>query len=862
MVLVDTNSTRTGDSVHATETSLQKLLEGAKQYLVPLYQRPYSWGRKDVGQLWSDIVELAEQRDLVPGTTHFIGSVVLAPAPNLGPVDVQRYLVIDGQQRLTTLTLLLAAIRDRREKLEGPDHFRRIMYQFLANEWDVEHRLKLLPTQLDRAAYSACIEKASTHDDDGTIATNFRLLAAGLEELDDPDQPLDIKRIEDAVLQGLSLVCITASADDNAHRIFESLNNTGVALTQGDLLRNYLFMRMPTHGDAVYNAHWLPLQKALTNDQLETLFWIDSLRANPAVRQSDTYVTQKRRLDQLPAEADIADEVKRFSRLGGLYRVVLDPELEPDPGLRRTLGRLQKWGSTVVQPVLVYLLDEREAGRATTEQIARAAHLLESYLIRRLLIGRATAPLNRTMASSVNEINKELPVDQALHEYLSTGRKYFATDRQIQQALHEVPFYLNGRAAQRKLVLEWIEEAFGAKELVGFDNLSIEHVMPQTLTPEWEQSLAEDSGDFASVAELHEALTHVLGNLTLTGYNSELSNSPFRVKRAQLASSGLHMNQKIALHETWGRSQILERADALADLICKEWTGPVQGTTPAPPLAPQWFRLHAALAAMPPDSWTTYGECAALIGSHAVPVGTHLANVVAPKAYHVMGANGQISPGFRWSDPAMKDVDPRELLTQEGVRFDQNGQADPAQRLDAKALAELLGDVQDDVPDSLAPGPSGDDDGALQDSFLRQLTASQPPSVVLGVERLLLTWYALGGRAVYGASSETTCFLCLAREGMEDTWPLAIYPKGKGKAEVVFQWMANREPFDDLAAREELRRRLNEVVGIDLPADSLRRRPGFPLRVVASDPGLEGVAQALQWFVDMCLGRAELKPSL
>lgn len=277
------------------------------------------------------------------------------------------------------------------------------------------------------------------------------------------------------------------------------------------------------------------------------------------------------------------------------------------------------------------------------------------------------------------------------------------------------------------------------------------------------------------------------------------------------------------------------------------------GTDPVPHLAPQWTRLHAALAAIPSDTWTTYGDCAALIGSHAVPVGVHLANVAAPKAYHVLGTNGQISAGFRWLDPAMSGVDPRRLLADEGVRFDEKGHADPSQRLDTKALAELFDDADREAPEDLRPRDRRTGDDRMGESFLRQLGGSQPPSVVLGVQRLLGTWSVLGGDLEYGATSPTSCFLSLSREGVEDTWPLALYPQGK--AEVAFQWLQNRQPFDDPAAREELRRRPNDAAGIDLPAGSLGRRPSFPLRVVASDTGLQGVAQVLQWFVDMCLGK-------
>lgn len=238
--------------VAARETSLQELLEGSKQYQVPLYQRTYSWTRAQLARLWEDVATLAEDRADDPKVTHFIGSLVLAASPANGPAGVSEFLVIDGQQRLTTLSVLLCAIRDHRAAHEGPEHRERIDQQYLQNRWKVEaHRMKLVPTQADRYAYLACLDAAPEAGGSDPIGAAYRYFAGELVAVDDPDDPADIDRIEDAVISGLSLVSVTAQPGDNAHRIFESLNNTGLRLNQGDLLRNYLFMRLPTRAEAV-----------------------------------------------------------------------------------------------------------------------------------------------------------------------------------------------------------------------------------------------------------------------------------------------------------------------------------------------------------------------------------------------------------------------------------------------------------------------------------------------------------------------------------------------------------------------------------------------------------------------------------
>src|SRR5690606_34311875 len=251
------------------ETTLQELLEGSKQYQIPLYQRTYSWSRPQLERLWADIRKLAEDRTDDPHATHFIGSLVLAPSPMNGPAGVAEFLVVDGQQRLTTLSILLCAIRDYRAEHEHSEHRDRINQQYLINRWALErYRLKLLPTQADRASYLACVDATPQAGGSDLIGAAYRYFTAQLAAADNPDDPFDIERIEEAVISGLALVSVTTHQGDNVHRIFESLNNTGLRLTQADLLRNYFFMRLPTRGETVYRSLWLPLQQQLTSKEL------------------------------------------------------------------------------------------------------------------------------------------------------------------------------------------------------------------------------------------------------------------------------------------------------------------------------------------------------------------------------------------------------------------------------------------------------------------------------------------------------------------------------------------------------------------------------------------------------------------
>src|ERR1700722_3091305 len=577
-----------------------------------------------------------------------------------GPSGVSDWLVIDGQQRLTTLSLLLCAVRDHLA-VTSPSDRDRINEQYLINKWHPERYTKLQPTQADRAAYLACVDDTPQAGGADRIGAAYRSFRAKLATLGDGQQ---VRQLERTIVSGLAIVAVTAGVGDNVYRIFESLNNTGLKLTQADLLRNYLFMRLPARGEAVYRSLWLPLQESLASEQLETLFWLDLVQRDPRFKQTETYAEQQKRLDRLAGEAEIEREIARFNRLGTYLTVILDPARETHPEVRKRLARLQDWGSTTVYAVLLYLLELRDEGRETSDDIARAMLYLESFFVRRLVIGRATANLHRILAALVTEIDKNKPVAEEIRVSLSTGRKYYASDEEIVGALQGIPFYLNGRANQRKLVLQRLEESYGSKEPVAPEKLTIEHVLPQTPTPDWRAELAQDLQAGEPFEQAYQSLLHTLGNLTLSGYNPKLSNSSFAEKRKLLATSGLVMNQEIAAQPRWGRPEILARAAQLANRIAQEWPGPIDVTEP---LDPAWEVAVRALAEIPAGGWTTYGDVAALIGTHPIAVGSRLANYPIPNAHRVLQADGRISPNFRWVDE--RPESPRALLESEGVTF-------------------------------------------------------------------------------------------------------------------------------------------------------------------------------------------------
>ena len=678
----------------ASEVTFLDLVQGEKQFQVPLYQRTYGWEKPQLEQLWSDLLGQAEAASTASQPPpHFVGSVVLAPSPLLQAGGVQRWLVVDGQQRLTTLMLALAAMRDHAEPSD-PVAADRIQRQYLVNEFRTggDH-LRLLPTQSDRDAYRAIVVGEEGAVPTGTLTEAYRWFRTVLAGLDDQEGSVGAEQVEQVVRSGLSIVLVTADAGDNVYRIFESLNNTGLRLRQADLLRNYVFMRLPHRGEEVYEHLWLPMQDRLGIDDLELLVWLDLvIRGDQQVKQGETYRAQQRRLEKIPAtdEAAVEQEVRALARRARHLERIVDPSAETDAGVRARLDSLKRWGAQTSYPLVMHLLDLWERGEATADEVAEALMLIEAFLVRRMLCQVPTNNLNRVFAAAPAQVPAGESVVDSVRAYLSGERRYWPTDARVRDSARTRPFYWTGRGPQRTFVLRRLEESHGASEPVDFDGaaFSIEHVLPQTATAEWLDLLAADVDEGESPQELHARLVHIIGNLTLTAENSTLSNHPLERKQGIYDRSALRMNREIAEAPGWGRQQILDRSDALADRIVALWPGP-SGDQHDAGEGRDWSLLRQACAALPAGAWTSYSDLAELISSHPVPVGGHLSQHPVDNAWRVLKADGSVSPQFRWLEPDRTD-DPREKLLTEGVRFD-GPRADPAQRWDAEALAGAVG---------------------------------------------------------------------------------------------------------------------------------------------------------------------------
>ncbi len=542
----------------------QKLFSGEMQFIVPLFQRSYSWKLKQWRTLWQDLLELPE---LEAGRQHFIGSVVMHPT-NTVPTGVSKYAVIDGQQRLTTLFLVLIALRDVARQ-GGDDRLAdRITDTYLSNKWAPPHeRYKLLPTQADRSAFRQVAEQGPGTEAPASLIgeayTYFQTQLAAWAR----GRPARAEEALRLVLERLSLVSITLNDDDDPYLVFESLNAKGMQLTAADLIRNYLFMKIhPDAQDELNEQYWMPMQAEL-GESLTLFIWHYLMRHGGNVPQSEVYLAFKKAADRRA----VPEVLRELARYAPTYARLLRPELETQrPAVRHALRRLHRTRLTVAYPLIMRLYDQVRHGEAVSEATLLAAlGIVENYAMRGFMARRGVGGANKSMQTLASRTN---PLDGQPAELLAEMRTYLATqnypaDEDVRRALLEQPLYHKAgeRHTRTKLLLETLEGQLNPKETVDADQLSIEHVLPQTLSEEWRGALGPEAN------RDHQLLLHTLGNLTLTGYNSELSNSGFAVKRQKFSASALRLNAELAAESAWDAAAIRARGARLAGRVLAYW---------------------------------------------------------------------------------------------------------------------------------------------------------------------------------------------------------------------------------------------------------------------------------------------------
>jgi alkylated DNA nucleotide flippase Atl1 len=683
----------------AREGTFRELMTQDRQFRVPLYQRHYRWRTDQQDDLWKDILEqynaLAQGGSDVP--RHFIGSVV-AVAREADPLhDFRDFRIVDGQQRLTTLSVALAALRDVAAK-DDASQFDRLNAKYLINTTEPkgsERWARLVPGEEDAQDYWTVLTDPANASGHTAVGNAYRFFVKRIGELRAADE-LQPERLATTIGDRLSLVFVTVDEGERPHKIFESINATGIGLSESDLLRNYLFMALGERSDSVYAQYWRPLERSLGTEGLEGLVRDDLQASGEFVKQNEVYRTARGQLESSVQNLDVLEQhVKELRRRGAYYALFLQPsdphgvaqQLGLSPDALRRLAFLRAWGASTTYPFLLYLYSEVDDGRSTLEQAESCLEAIESFIVRRYLAAVPTNVLNRLFIQLVKALPAGEPIDTALRRELSRDRRW-PDDEQVREGVATVHYYSHGRAHQKRLVLQRLESHLRAEVDIDFDSakLSIEHIMPQTLSPEWKAHLTQNGHE---PQEILDRLGHTLGNLTLTAWNSKLSNQLFERKQEILSDSELKLNEALIDASQWGVNEIERRGRTLADAVNALWSAPIPGIV-SPQYGFDWTRVDQGIDGLPAGSWTSYGDLAELAGTAAQPTANHVAKDPSLEyAYRVLSSDGSVSFSFQWHDES-DERDPVEVLTGEGIEFDEGGRASQAQRLGAADLEALL----------------------------------------------------------------------------------------------------------------------------------------------------------------------------
>ena len=555
--------------MQAKETKLQDIIEGTKQYVIPLFQRTYSWTHKEWEVLWKDILELYATENPKP---HFIGSIVNLPATSV-PEGVNKYLLIDGQQRLTTIFVILALLRNMAEASGKIKFSKEIHDTLLVNVFkEGQDYFKLLPTQADRGIYEKIIKNEPLNGESSPLTHAYSYFERKLRQ-----ESLDLEKLKKVVANYFSLVSIVLDDNDNPHLVFESLNAKGRPLTQADLIRNYFFMRIHIDQQAdIYNAHWFPMQESL-KEKLTEYIRHYLMMDGRIVKQSDVYYSLKETVTKDNA-IEVLKEINNFS---GYYNKLVNPAVEPDLDLRRRLERLNRLEVTTAYPFLLRLYKNYASGRLVKSDFAILLGLLENFLIRRFVCAVPTNTLNKTFPQICKQFAQQYPQDIVDETKKFLQGKGYPKDSEFLSRFTQTRLYGGGdRNSKTKLILDSFEESFGHKEAANLSRLTIEHVMPQTLSDWWKTHLGD------TCEETHDLFLDTIGNLTLTAYNSEISNSEFDVKKKFFSESHIDLNRYFSDALAWRREDIETRADALSKVALQIWAYFGEARATAQPLEP------------------------------------------------------------------------------------------------------------------------------------------------------------------------------------------------------------------------------------------------------------------------------------
>lgn len=568
------------DFLQAGETTLNKLLNTSRQFIVPIFQRNYSWQKNQYEQLWFDILRASKFKEK---QNHFIGSIVYIDmgTPAGRP---QQLLLIDGQQRLTTISILLCAIKDYVQKFNLETkliNLAKIKNQFLYNSDEIdEDRYKLLLNVQDKETYIKLIDNTifTVNKPATNIIKCYEFFYERIEDF--IKQHGQIDEIYAGIFK-LSLVSISLDKDsDNPQMIFESMNSTGKDLSQTDLLRNYLLMDLtPEKQTRLYKTYWKPMEELFGEDIYKNdVNKFDYFIRDFLTLKSDTgYICKINNVYENFKRYYLDNNCEKFAVLKDLftyakYYACIDLLQENDDELKLYWQEFKKLDSHVVYPFLLKLCDDYSRQILIKEDFKKILQVVISYLWRRAICEIPTNSLSKTFATLYQAVDKEDYVNSIIKAFVfKSSYKRFPSDYEVREKLQIKDIY---HFRLRKYLLEALENYYHKEPIdLNTANYTIEHIMPQNIEHNlsWQQMLGEDW------QEVHSLYLHTLGNLTITGYNAEMSNKSFGEKvngESGFKHSHLKLNESIAQCDVWNKKAIQRRTNILTDIILKIWKYP------------------------------------------------------------------------------------------------------------------------------------------------------------------------------------------------------------------------------------------------------------------------------------------------
>ena len=561
-----------------TECKFVKYMEGAdKRFVIPVYQRNYDWKTENCKQLYDDLVKIIKEHR----KSHFFGSLVSVYNPD---GHNEEFLIIDGQQRLTTVSLLFLAMYNLIDKgiivSETANLKQRIFEEYLVDKWKPEDtRIKLKPVKNDQKAFGKLFSDSTEHIRESNLTVNYDYFYDRIQK-----QEITIDQLYDAICC-LEIINIRLDRDDNPQLIFESLNSTGLDLSEGDKIRNFILMGLPPKEQEVYyEKYWNKIEVCTKYDVSAFIRDYLSVKQQVIPQQKKIHTNFKEfvELGKIETESLLVEMLAYAKR----YQILLDGK-SGSAALDACIDRLNRLETTVTRPYFLEVLRLYSENKLTLAQVTEIFLTMENYLFRRTMCDLPTNALNKIFLMLHREIvrydgTEDNYVEKLKYALLSKKeRARFPDDEEFKAAFAERPVYLMN-SKTKIYILERFEN-FGTSEDKDVyrhcddGTYSIEHIMPQHLTPVWQKELGDD------YEQIHELWLHRMANLTLTAYNSKYSNSSFTEKKTMqngFDDSGIRMNTWIAKKDKWTLKEIEERNEHLMGRALMIWVRPTTAFKP------------------------------------------------------------------------------------------------------------------------------------------------------------------------------------------------------------------------------------------------------------------------------------------